>query len=119
VLGRTDDVIVTGGIKVAPGPVEEALGSLTWVREAVVVGVPDAEWGQAVVALVTLHGDDSTPWSQAREVLAESLDRTHIPRVAHAVDVLPRLSSGKIDRAAARTLAATLTAERGSHGQHE
>lgn len=57
VLGRADDVIVTGGLKVAPRVVEDAiLAHVTGVRECVVVGVPDLEWGQVVGALVVEDG---------------------------------------------------------------
>jgi O-succinylbenzoic acid--CoA ligase len=114
ILGRADDVIVTGGVKVPPGPVEGALCGQPWVHEAVVVGVPDAEWGEAVVALVTVATGRQLPSSEdVRAALALEVPRTHIPRVVHPVDVLPRLSSGKIDRAAAREWAANASAERG------
>lgn len=114
VLGRADDVIVTGGVKVAPAPVEEAVAALPWVEEAIVVGVPDAEWGEAVVAVVALApGGAPAPWSSVREQLAATLPRTHVPRAAVIADVLPRLESGKIDRAKARALAAQAVAERG------
>ncbi len=54
VLGRADDVIVTGGENVSPQAVEAALAAHPAVREAAVVGAPDPEWGQAVVAYVVL-----------------------------------------------------------------
>src|SRR5262249_53065163 len=52
VLGRVDDVINTGGLKVSSSVVERVLGAQPGVAEVCVVGVPDAEWGQLVVAAV-------------------------------------------------------------------
>jgi O-succinylbenzoic acid--CoA ligase len=57
VLGRADDVIVSGGIKVAPALVEEVLRRHPTIADAVVVGVPDVEWGQRVAALVVPRRD--------------------------------------------------------------
>ncbi|MBE9928313.1 AMP-binding protein, partial [Cellulosimicrobium cellulans] len=56
VLGRADDVIVSGGVNVAPAAVEAVVGEVAGVGEACVVGVPHPEWGQEVVAVVTLAG---------------------------------------------------------------
>lgn len=118
VLGRADDVIVTGGVKVAPGTVEAALGALPWVAEAVVVPVADAEWGQAVVALATARpGQARPPDASVRSALAPALSRAHVPRTVHIVDVLPRLSSGKIDRAEAARIATQLMTEQGETWQ--
>lgn len=115
VLGRADDVIITGGRKVLPQDVERAidrslmLGGL--VRAAVVVGVPDAEWGQRVEALVTL--DPAAPAEPAEvSALVRSALRTTevpsfmIPRRVHVVGDLPLLGIGKIDRSAAARIAA-------------
>ena len=56
VLGRVDDLITTGGIKVDPGTVTPVIAALNGVAEACVVGVPDPEWGQRVVAVVVPTG---------------------------------------------------------------
>ncbi len=98
VLGRADDVIITGGEKVAPTAVEARLVEHPAVAEVAVVGVPDAEWGQRVVAFAVL----SAPLSleQAREHVARHLPRAFAPRELRVVTCLPLLASGKIDRAA-------------------
>jgi O-succinylbenzoic acid--CoA ligase len=100
VFGRADDVIVTGGEKVAPAAVEAALAGLPGVREVAVVGVPDAEWGQRVVAVVV--GDATL--QAAREHVTAALGRRAAPSRLVLVDDLPRLALGKIDRAAVRRL---------------
>lgn len=99
--GRADDVVVTGGEKVAPSAVEAALSAHPAVVEAVVVGLPDREWGQRVVAVVVLRAPLTL--QQAREHVAASLPRVAAPRELRVVRALPLLASGKIDRAAVRS----------------
>ena len=96
VLGRADDVVVTGGEKVAPTAVEDRLREHPSVVDAAVVGVPDHEWGQRVVAVVVLRGDLSL--EQARDHVAGPLPRAAAPRELRVVDALPLLPSGKVDR---------------------
>ncbi|MFC8600036.1 AMP-binding protein, partial [Isoptericola sp. NPDC057191] len=73
VLGRADDVVVTGGVNVAPAPVEALVGELLGA-EACVVGVPDPEWGQALVAVVAAP--------PASSVLTSSSNRLHEDQVS-------------------------------------
>jgi O-succinylbenzoic acid--CoA ligase len=100
VIGRADDVVVTGGEKVAPAAVEAALSTHPAVAEAVVVGVPDDEWGQRVVAVVRLVPGARLALDEAREHVAAVLPRAAAPRELRVVDALPLLASGKPDRAA-------------------
>ena len=100
VHGRADDVIVTGGEKVAPAAVEAALAEHPSVAEAAVVGVPDPEWGARVVAVVVLRAPLTL--EQAREHVASRLPRAAAPRELRVVDALPVLPSGKIDRGGLR-----------------
>jgi O-succinylbenzoic acid--CoA ligase len=101
VLGRADDMIVTGGEKVPPAAVEAALEQHPAVVEAAVVGVDDQEWGQRVVACVVLHGPLTL--DTAREHVARTLPRAWAPRELREVERIPLLPSGKIDRAALRS----------------
>ncbi len=112
VLGRADDVIITGGRKVLPQDVERAIDRSLMlrglVRSAVVVGVPDPEWGQRVEALVTL--DEGADEAEAAALVRSALRTTEvpahmIPKQVHVVAELPLLGIGKVDRAAARRLA--------------
>ena len=100
VLGRADDVIVTGGEKVAPATVERALLAETGVREACVVGLPDAEWGARVVAAVV--GEDLDA-EALRSAVAPTLGRA-APRAVTVLDALPLRGIGKPDREALRRL---------------
>lgn len=102
VLGRRDDVIVTGGLKVHPRVVEDAvLARFPQVRQAVAVGVSDPVWGQLVSVAVT--GEPATAeltLSQLRAGLRGALPAYALPRrVAHLTQ-LPERGPGKPDRAA-------------------
>ena len=116
VLGRLDDVIVTGGVKVEPRHVEEALTCIDGVAEACVVGLPDEQWGSAVVAAVVLEPGRQpggpTRWHGAalREAARARLDGAHAPKRVLILEALPLRPSGKVDRReVARLLAATTT----------
>lgn len=99
VEGRVDDLINTGGEKVAPLAVEAALATHEGVAEVAVLGVADHEWGQRVVAVVVPRGAGLT-LQQARDRVAEQVSRVAAPRELRLVAALPVLPSGKIDRAA-------------------
>ena len=106
VIGRRDDVVVTGGHKVHPADVERALAEMGSVAEAAVVGVPDDEWGERIVALVVARdGAEPPDAASVRATLSGSLPRYALPREVRVVHALPLLESGKIDRGTARTLA--------------
>ncbi|MDT7581955.1 MAG: o-succinylbenzoate---CoA ligase, partial [Pseudonocardiales bacterium] len=103
VLGRADDVIVTGGEKVVPAAVERVLAAQPGVRAACVVGLPDAEWGAVVAAAVVTDpggGDRVADPERLRAAVREALGRAAVPRVLQAVDALPLRGIGKPDRTA-------------------
>ena len=102
VLGRADDVIVTGGEKVAPAAVERVLAAQPGVRAACVVGVPDAEWGQVVAAAVVWDGPRAD--AALQEAVRIALGRAAVPRLLVAVPELPLRGIGKPDRAAVTRL---------------
>lgn len=108
VLGRVDDVLVTGGVKVAPAAVERVLAeSVPGVQEALVVGVPDPEWGQALVAVVVLTPGASAPdLADLRRAVTDRLGAAAAPRHLVTVVALPLRGPGKPDRRGAAVLAA-------------
>ena len=116
VLGRLDDVIITGGVKVEPRTVEEALTGLDTVAEACAVGLPDTQWGSVVIAAVVLEpaSGQETPGNRGgpdgaalREAVRTRLDGAHAPKRIVVLEALPLRPSGKVDRrAVARLLAA-------------
>ncbi|GAA3553591.1 o-succinylbenzoate--CoA ligase [Amycolatopsis ultiminotia] len=101
VLGRADDVINTGGVKVSAGAVERVLGSCPGVRDACVVGLPDPEWGEAVVALVV--AEQQVEAAGLRAAVRTELGTAATPKRVEFTAELPLRGPGKIDRAAVRT----------------
>ncbi len=94
--GRADDMIVSGGENVHPGPVEELLGARPEVREAAVTGVPDEEYGQRLAAFVVLVDGASATADDVRGWVRAELSRFAVPRDVAFVDELPRNATGKV-----------------------
>jgi o-succinylbenzoate---CoA ligase len=97
IVGRQADTIVTGGENVAPAEVEAVLAAHPAVADVAVIGRPDPEWGEAVVALVVvrdgvLDADSLTRFCRKR------LARFKVPKAFEMVDSLPRTESGKLLR---------------------
>lgn len=105
VHGRADDVIISGGENVAPEPVAAALRELTAVADAAVIGRPDDEWGQRVVAVI-VPADPASPPSlgELREAASELLPAAALPRELWTVPALPRDGMGKLSNAALHAL---------------
>jgi O-succinylbenzoic acid--CoA ligase len=104
VTGRLDDVVITGGVNVAPAAVEAALREHPDVADAVVFGRPDATWGQRVVAAVVPAPGRTPELPALREWVADRLGRPAAPRQLHVLDALPLLHTGKPDRRAIAAL---------------
>jgi O-succinylbenzoic acid--CoA ligase len=103
VRGRADDVINTGGYKVVPGEVARALETCPAVREVVVVGAPDAEWGERVIAIVIPADRRDPPDVKLLRTHADGvLPRYAFPSEVVLVDTIPLLPSGKPDLARLR-----------------
>jgi O-succinylbenzoic acid--CoA ligase len=107
VLGRVDDVVVTGGVNVAAAMVERVLNGHPGVAVCAVVGVADPEWGQRVVAVVQPVDAAAPPTvEELRAFAAGRLDPAALPREVVTLGMLPVLASGKPDKAAVRSLVA-------------
>lgn len=105
VRGRADDMINSGGEKVAPAEVAAVLETCPAVREAAVIGEPDPDWGERVTAVIVPADpqappalDDLRSWIRAR------MPAHAAPRTLILVPQIPLLPSGKPDRAALRAL---------------
>lgn len=109
IRGRTDDTILTGGENVSPAAVEAVLSSMHRIREAIVVGLPDPEWGQQVAAVVSLHPTDVPAGDiadRATGLVEQRLGRHCAPKVFVIVDEVPHHGIGKPDRKGAYRIAA-------------
>lgn len=100
VIGRLDDVVISGGVNVAPSAVEAALRAHPAVADAVVLGRPDEEWGHRVVAAVVPAPGESPELAVLRPWVAERLGAPAAPRELHVIDAVPLLHTGKPDRRA-------------------
>jgi 2-furoate---CoA ligase len=98
VVGRVDDMIVSGGENIHPLEVEDVLAAHPAVREVAVVGSPDDRWGHRVVAVVVADGDVSAEELDRWCLDSTSLARFKRPREYRFVGALPKSPSGKILR---------------------
>lgn len=111
VEGRADDVIVTGGLSVAPGQVLSALLSAPGIADAWVTSTPDEKWGEIVTAIVVPAEMPTSPEQMAelgralRDHVGSRIGRAYAPRRVVAADALPSLNGVKIDRIGARRIA--------------
>ncbi|MEV7094861.1 AMP-binding protein [Amycolatopsis sp. NPDC051045] len=96
VQGREDEMIVSGGENVAPASVEEVLHTLPEVREAAVVGVHDAKYGQRLAAYLVLVPGAQLDVDTVRSHVRERLARFAVPRDVVFVQELPRNATGKV-----------------------
>lgn len=98
VRGRADDVINTGGHKVVPGEVAAVLLTYPGVRDAAVLGEPDPEWGERVIAVVVPTDPADPPTLELLRLhVQERLPRYAAPSRVAVVEAVPMLSSGKHD----------------------
>jgi O-succinylbenzoic acid--CoA ligase len=99
VLGRLDELVVSGGVNVHPGEVEAVLADHPAVAEAAVAGRPDPEWGQRVAAFVVPRDPANPPTlAELRAFALERLAPAKAPRELVVVAALPRGPSGKLLR---------------------
>lgn len=105
ITGRITDRIITGGVNVEPSEVERVLEAVPGVEQATVVGIPDPEWGEKVVAalVVAAPGASGTGGELDRRVRKE-LSPAKRPREFKEVRDLPRNRNGKVDRERVRAL---------------
>lgn len=96
IIGRADDVVVSGGFSVSCTRVEHIISKHPKIREVVVVGLPDADWGERVVAVVV--SEPALTLDELRSDFSGVLESHELPRQLLRVDTIPFLPSGKPDR---------------------
>jgi O-succinylbenzoic acid--CoA ligase len=107
VLGRADDVIVSGGVNVAAAQVERVLAGHGDVAVVAVIGRPDPEWGERVVAVVQAARPGEAPTLEdLRAWAAGRLEPAALPREVVVLGAVPMLASGKPDKDGLRELVA-------------
>ncbi len=104
ILQRRSDLIISGGENIYPSEVENVLRENPDVADAVVIGLPDDEWGQRAAAAIILQNSGSLTPEDLSAFCAAKLARYKLPRTYLFVDAFPLTSSGKIDRCAVASL---------------
>jgi acyl-CoA synthetase (AMP-forming)/AMP-acid ligase II len=96
VVGREDDLVISGAEKIYPLEVEEAILSLSGVREVAVIGLPDVEMGQRLVAYVVCADGVRLTTEQVKDHVRQRLARYAVPKEVGFLGRLPRNDTGKI-----------------------
>jgi acyl-CoA synthetase (AMP-forming)/AMP-acid ligase II len=103
--GRADDVIVRGGENISPGEIEDVLLAHPAIADACAVGVPSAEWGEAVgIAVVARPGHEMPSEAELCALVKDRLRSSRVPERIAVLDVLPYNEMGKLLRREIRTL---------------
>lgn len=98
IVGREDDMIISGGENVYPRAVENALAERPDVADNTVIGVPDERFGHRLAAFVVPAPDIDLDETVLREYLKDKVSRFEQPRDIHIVSSLPRNPAGKVVR---------------------
>lgn len=98
IVGREDDMIISGGENVYPRAVENALAEHPGVADNAVIGVPDQRFGHRLAAFVVPATDSPVDETALREYLHDKVSRFEQPRDIHIVSSLPRNPAGKVIR---------------------
>jgi acyl-CoA synthetase (AMP-forming)/AMP-acid ligase II len=96
ITDRKKDMIITGGFNVYPSQVEQVIWSHPAVQDCAVIGVPDAQWGEAVKAVVELNPGQSVTAEEVIALCKKRLGSVMAPKTVDFVDSLPRSPAGKV-----------------------
>jgi malonyl-CoA/methylmalonyl-CoA synthetase len=107
-IGRAKDLVITGGLNVYPVEIEGVIDALDGVLESAVIGLPDADLGEAVVAVVVPEPGVVLDPEAVRLAARDRLAGFKSPKRVEVVDALPRNAMGKVEKA---TLRATFSGE--------
>jgi malonyl-CoA/methylmalonyl-CoA synthetase len=98
IVGRAKDLIITGGLNVYPKEIEERIDALPGVAESAVIGVPDADFGEAVTAIVVARSGHAVHESEIIAALKADIAGFKVPKRVHVVESLPRNAMGKVEK---------------------
>ena len=104
IVGRSKDIIISGGVNIHPAQVARAIAAHPDVEEVAVFGVPDPEWGEVPVAAVRASPGSALRPGDVADLVATRLDRRSRPRQVVFVEDFPRTATGKIRRQDLRSL---------------
>lgn len=108
IVDRKKDMVISGGVNIYPSEVEQVIAEHPAVAEVAVVGVPDAKWGEALKAFVVpAPGSDPPDSDELLAFCGARLSRFKIPRQIQAIEAIPKNPTGKVLKAALRSLGNT------------
>ncbi|MAT94465.1 MAG: malonyl-CoA synthase [Halioglobus sp.] len=96
IVGRAKDMIISGGLNVYPKEVEQVIDALPGVLESAVIGLPDADFGECVAAVVVTDGSAPVSAGTVRDGVRETSANFKVPKHVFLVDELPRNTMGKV-----------------------
>ena len=112
IVGRSKDLVISGGLNVYPKEVEDVLDSLEGVEESAVVGLPHEDFGEAVTAAVVARRGANLDPESLRVAAAKALASYKVPKQIVVIDELPRNTMGKVEKARLRSQLVELLAYR-------
>ena len=101
---RRTDLIVSGGENINPFEVEEAIKTIKEIHEIAVIGLDDEQWGQKVVAVMTLNNTKTFTLDDIKSRLKGKIADFKLPKDVIIVDELPKTTTGKIRKQALKNL---------------
>jgi acyl-CoA synthetase (AMP-forming)/AMP-acid ligase II len=102
IVDRKKDMVISGGMNIYPREVETVLDAHPAVLESAVIGVPDARWGEQLVAYVVLDRDAAS--TELSDFCKASLAPYKLPKSFRSIDQLPRNANGKVLKTSLRAL---------------
>src|SRR5690606_7161470 len=98
IVGRSKDLIISGGYNVYPKEIELVIDDMPGVRESAVIGVPHADFGEAVVAVIVPLDGAALDTDCILTDLKPRLANFKLPKQIHLIDALPRNTMGKVQK---------------------
>jgi malonyl-CoA/methylmalonyl-CoA synthetase len=98
IVGRAKDLIISGGLNVYPKEIEERIDAMPGVVESAVIGVPDPDFGEAVVAVIVAQREHTLTESAIIAMLKSEIATFKVPKRVHFVAELPRNAMGKVQK---------------------
>ena len=98
IVGRSKDVVITGGYNVYPAEIESVLNEMPGVAESAVIGVPHADFGEAVVAVVVARPNAALDAAAMTATLKSRIANFKVPKAVFVIDELPRNAMGKVQK---------------------
>ena len=98
IVGRSKDLIISGGYNVYPKEIESEIDTLPGVMESAVIGLPHADFGEAVIAIVVMHKGEKLSEESVIQALKTRIANFKVPKQVYFIDELPRNTMGKVQK---------------------